>query len=114
MKKYIRTKYGVYSVGDKETDVAVSTNHGWVFKRDIIAWADADDSSEGLESLVDEYVLGKTTYHDPCVAKLPLDFLKECVITEVYPGLTLYGSVWVDDDLKKVMRFDKDQGWVLL
>lgn len=111
MKKYIRTEDGVYSLGDKEIDTAVLTNHGWVFKQDIIAQA---ETVEELEALVDEFVLGKTAYHNPCVAKLPLNFLKECIITEVCPGITLYGSIWVNDNLEKVMRFDKEEGWVLL
>lgn len=42
MKKYIRLKNNkVYEVDEWETDICVRTNHGWVYKADIIAESDS-------------------------------------------------------------------------
>ena len=104
--KYIRTKDGIYEV-KCETDITYELNTQSmlyrVYKSEVIKQADT------IEELCDEFVLGKTKCHKPCVAKLPLDFLKECVIAKTLYDLVVYGSIWVNDELRKVAKMN-DKG----
>lgn len=99
--KYIRTDDGVYSLGDKEIDTAVLTNHGWAFKRDIIARADT------IEELIDEYVAKKD-------CSRPFVIKKYEIYSNLQFGFTIYGSIWVDDNLVKVAKMNEEGGLELL
>lgn len=113
--KYIITKDGIYELMFPNEEQQMSFDHktiepayyttknDWVAKKDVIKYADT------VEELCDEFVLGKTKYHKPCVAKLPLDFLKECVIAKTLYDLVVYGSIWVNDELRKVAKMN-DKG----
>ena len=48
--KYVRTKDGVFKVGDRETDICILTNHGYIYKQDILNQADT------IEELCDTFV----------------------------------------------------------
>ena len=97
MKKYIRTKDRIWlseNIGYDESGHAYSKITDFYLdftRRDIIKKADT------IVELVDEFVLGKTEFLKPYVTKLPLDFLKECVIKKDPYDLVVYACIWVFD-----------------
>ena len=119
--KYIRTKDGrIYEKSKvfviKENDVEVvllGISDDFIERTRGKTWNCGTNvilkQADTIEELIDEIVLGETKYHKPCVAKLPLDFLRECVITKTHYELVVYGSIWVDGNLVKVAKMN-DKG----
>lgn len=96
--KYVRTEEGVYEFPKGFTEFNWN-NKTLLENEEHIVWTGGEviAQADTIEELVDEYVLGETKYHKPCVTKLPLDFLRECVITKTHYELVVYGAIWVFD-----------------
>ena len=94
--KYIRTKDGQLLIPEwgRETNAAVCTNHGWVYKNDIINQADT------IEELCDEFISVRDNWHDHW------DNFEEprtlCSESDVY------GAIWTKWGLKYVAKMNED------
>ena len=107
--KYIRTRDGIFEFA-KRFNLEHYRNVGFS-DEDIVRKfiRNGNKIADTIEELCDEFVLGKTECQKPCVSKLPLDFLKECVITKTGYNLVVYGSIWVDNNLIKAAKMN-DKG----
>ena len=98
--KYIRTKDGIYQITDpnRKTNITVCTNHGWVFKEDIIKQADS------IEELCDEfvYIRHDKPHYPPKVVK-DLGALRENRWCDVF------GAIWTGKGLIYVAKLN-DEG----
>lgn len=99
--KYIRTKDGIYKVvlvsplGFVRIDKRDGTFPD-VFEKDIIKQADT------IKELIDEYVAKKD-------CSRPFVIKKYEIYSNLQFGFTIYGSIWVDDNLVKVAKMN-DKG----
>lgn len=107
--KYIRTKDDIYelmpnieqdyeiSFDNKTLEPAYYTiNHDWAAKKDVIKQANT------IEELIDEYVAKKD-------CSRPFVIKKYEIYSNLQFGFTIYGSIWVDDNLVKVAKMN-DEG----
>lgn len=121
--KYIRTKDGIYELMFPNEEQQMSFDHktiepayyttknDWVAKKDVIKYADT------VEELIDELVVVEPNNED-CPRPYVLDCFYLCGYNSWFERekehikngtIVVYGSIWVNDELRKVAKMN-DKG----
>lgn len=99
--KYIRTKeHGVCKVTDEDDYLIHYHNSqidGVLWKED---WKGRYKAADTIEELIDEYVAKKD-------CSRPFVIKKYEIYSNLQFGFTIYGSIWVDDNLVKVAKMNE-------
>lgn len=110
MSKYIRTNDGRIIDTTKERETKLCNQRAWCPKKGFVVYEnDIIKQADTIEELVDMWVAKRYVMDEPCHwVYISKDQMKKDISLS-NKAYTIYGSIWVDDNLIKVAKMN-DKG----